>query len=176
VNKHNCYLLHTDWNFREAQYGRLWLQIRRDVREVETTLYCLSVFRSLTVAGIFNAGRTINGQPVLINGQSVVIQLWKDTCQKFLGLQNFPGGVGGEVGVYHRMPGRLRPTLQSLSFLPQAFAAFIVATIANLSDNQLWWAFPEINTQIQFTLTNCAYREFCPYQPAYLWHVNRRSR
>ena len=22
----------------------------------------------------------------------------------------------------------------------------------------------------------CAYREFCPYQPAYLWHVNRRSR
>ena len=22
----------------------------------------------------------------------------------------------------------------------------------------------------------CAYREFRPYQPAYLWHVNRRSR
>ena len=22
----------------------------------------------------------------------------------------------------------------------------------------------------------CAYRQFCPYQPAYLWHVNRRSR
>ncbi|HWY71882.1 MAG TPA: YbaK/EbsC family protein [Terriglobales bacterium] len=25
-------------------------------------------------------------------------------------------------------------------------------------------------------LAACAYREFRPYQPAYLWHVNRRSR
>jgi len=66
----------------------------------------------------------------------------------------FPGGIGGEVGVYHRMPGRSRPTLQSLSFLPQGFAAFIVTTIANLSDDQLWWAFPELNTKIEFTLTN----------------------
>lgn len=97
---------------------------------------------------------TINGQPVLINGQPVVIQLWKGTCQKFLGSSDFPGGIGAEVGIYHRMPGRARPTLQSLSFLPAPLAAFIVSTIATLTDDQLWWAFPELNTQTQFTLIN----------------------
>jgi hypothetical protein len=98
---------------------------------------------------------TIDGQPITINGQPVVIQLWKGTCKKFLGgLLNFPGGIGAEVGVYHRVPGRARPTVQSLSFLPAPLAAFIVATIATLTDDQLWWAFPELNTQIEFTLTN----------------------
>jgi hypothetical protein len=89
-----------------------------------------------------------------IDGQAVVIQLWKGTCQKFLGLADFPGGIGAEVGVYHRVPGRARPTLSSLSFLPSPFAAFIVTTIATLTDDQLWWAFPELNTQIDFALTN----------------------
>jgi hypothetical protein len=98
---------------------------------------------------------TIDGQPAVINGQAVVIQLWKGTCQKFLGgLSSFPGGIGAEVGVYHRVPGRIRPTLDSLSFLPAPLASLIVATIANLPDDQLWWAFPELNAQIEFTLTN----------------------
>jgi hypothetical protein len=98
---------------------------------------------------------SMGGQPLMINGQPVVIQLWKGTCQKFLGgLGNFPGGIGAEVGVYHRVPGRARPTLQSLSFLPAPFAAFIVATIATLTDDQLWWAFPELGAKIDFTLTN----------------------
>jgi len=36
---------------------------------------------------------SMGGQPLMINGQPVVIQLWKGTCQKFLGgLGNFPGG------------------------------------------------------------------------------------
>jgi hypothetical protein len=95
------------------------------------------------------------GQPLIINGQPVVIQLWKGTCQKFLGgVGNFPGGIGAEVGVYHRVPGRARPTLDSLSFLPTPLATFIITTIATLTDDQLWWAFPELSTQIQFTLTN----------------------
>jgi hypothetical protein len=51
-----------------------------------------------------------------INGQPAVIQLWRGWCQKFLGLQDFTGGVGAEVGVYRREPRRLRPT--SLPFLP----------------------------------------------------------
>jgi hypothetical protein len=87
-----------------------------------------------------------------INGQLVVIQLWKGWCQKFLGLQNFPGGIGAEVGVYRRIPGRIRPT--SLPFLPQPLAAFILNTIATLSDNELWWPFPELQAQIEFTLVN----------------------
>lgn len=99
---------------------------------------------------------TMNGEPLTINGQPVVIQLWKGTCQKFLGLQNFPGGIGAEVGVYHLMPGRARPSLQQLISLgiPESFAALIIAGIAPLTDDQLWWAFPELNTQVAFTLTN----------------------
>jgi hypothetical protein len=89
-----------------------------------------------------------------IDGQPVVIQLWKGNCEKFLGLQSFPGGIGAEVGVYHRVPGRARPSLQTLSFLPAPLAAFIVASIAPLTDDQLWWAFPELSTKITFTLTN----------------------
>jgi hypothetical protein len=97
---------------------------------------------------------TFGGQPLLIGGQPVVIQLWKGTCQKFLGLQNFPGGIGAEVGVYHRVPGRARPTSDSLSFLLAALAAFILGSIESLTDDQLWWAFPELNTRVEFTLTN----------------------
>jgi len=87
-----------------------------------------------------------------IDGKPVVIQLWKGTCQKFAGLQEFPGGIGAEVGVYHRIPGRARPT--SLPFLPPAFAQFILDSIANLADDQLWWAFPELSPKIAFTLIN----------------------
>ncbi|GAC1346741.1 MAG: hypothetical protein NVSMB27_10850 [Ktedonobacteraceae bacterium] len=87
-----------------------------------------------------------------INGQPVVIQLWKGWCPKFLGLQNFPGGIGAEVGVYRRIPGKARPT--SLPFLPPPVAAFILNTIATLSDNDLWWPFPELNAQIEYTLIN----------------------
>ncbi|MGC1293945.1 MAG: hypothetical protein WA869_02800 [Alloacidobacterium sp.] len=91
-----------------------------------------------------------------IEGQAVVIQLWKGTCQKFLGSSDFPGGVGAEVGVYHQMPGRARPTIDQLvnSGVPKVLAAFIIAGIAPLTDDQLWWAFPELETQIEFTLTN----------------------
>jgi hypothetical protein len=88
----------------------------------------------------------------VINGQPVVIQLWKGWCQRFLGLKNFPGGIGAEVGVYHRMPGRARPT--SLPFLPSAMEAFILKGIASLTDNELWWPFPELNAQVEFMLVN----------------------
>ncbi|MBV9157999.1 MAG: hypothetical protein JO097_17170 [Acidobacteriaceae bacterium] len=99
---------------------------------------------------------TMAGQPLTINGQPVVIQLWKGTCEKFLGSSNFPGGIGAEVGVYHRVPGRARPTLQQLLALgvPSSLATLIIAGIAPLTDDQLWWAFPELDTQVEFTLTN----------------------
>lgn len=87
-----------------------------------------------------------------ICGHPVVIQLWKGWCEKFLGLQRFPGGVGAEVGVYRRIPGRARPT--SLPFLPPALASLILNAISNLADNDLWWAYPELGAQINFTLTN----------------------
>jgi hypothetical protein len=89
---------------------------------------------------------------VIIDGHPVVIQLWKGWCQKFLELQFFPGGIGAEVGVYRRIPGKLKP--QSLPFLPPAFEAFVLNALANLTDNELWWPAPELNARLQFTLIN----------------------
>jgi hypothetical protein len=88
----------------------------------------------------------------VIDGEPVVIQLWKGTCQKFLGLDNFPGGIGAEVGVYHVVPGRA--VTGSLSFLPADFVEQILDAIEDLSGKELWWAFPELGTRVEFTLTN----------------------
>jgi hypothetical protein len=87
-----------------------------------------------------------------IMGQPVVIQLWKGWCQKFLGLSTFPGGVGAEVGVYRRIPGRIRPT--SLPFLPKPLELLILGQLQALSDDDLWWPFPELGASVEYTLVN----------------------
>ena len=87
-----------------------------------------------------------------INGQAVVIQLWKGWCEKFLGLSEFPGGVGAEVGIYRRNPGRIRPT--SLAFLPSALEALILNSMETLTDDELWWPFPELGARVEYTLIN----------------------
>jgi hypothetical protein len=40
----------------------------------------------------------------VINGQPIVIQPWLGHCQKFLGMDGFPGGFGAEVGIYVNEP------------------------------------------------------------------------
>jgi hypothetical protein len=90
-----------------------------------------------------------------INGQAVVIQLWKGLCPKFLGfagVQNFPGGVGAEVGVYRRMPGRVRPS--SLPLPDNPFTRQIKNALQTLADNELWWAFPELGATTECTFIN----------------------
>lgn len=89
---------------------------------------------------------------ITIDKKPAVVQLWKGNCEKFMGLPQFPGGIGAEVGVYRRIPGKVRP--QALSFLPPPMAAAILGPIRNLNDNQLWWAYPELNARIQFSLVN----------------------
>src|SRR5215472_1720317 len=88
----------------------------------------------------------------VVGGQPVVIQAWKGWCQRFLGVGEMPGGIGAEVGVYRRMPGRVRPT--SIPFLPPALAQPILNAMATLTDDELWWPYPELGAQISFTLTN----------------------
>lgn len=87
-----------------------------------------------------------------INGEPVVIQLWKGWCQKFLGLQFFPGGIGGEVGVYRRIPGKIKPT--SLPGVPQPMAGALLAQLATIADHDLWWPAPDLNTELEFTFIN----------------------
>lgn len=89
---------------------------------------------------------------VTLKGQPAVIQLWKGWCQKFLGLQNFPGGVGGEVGVYKRMPGRVRPT--SLPGIPPPLASLVLGALSRLSDSEIWWPAPELADSVEFSLIN----------------------
>ncbi len=90
-----------------------------------------------------------------INGEPVVIQWWKGWCQNFLGFlpaSPLPGGVGGEVGVYRRIPGKARPA--SLPFLPPLVAGDLLSRIAHLTDEDLWWPAPDLGAEIEFKLIN----------------------
>jgi hypothetical protein len=92
-----------------------------------------------------------------INGEAVVIQLWKGYCPKFLGfvgVTSFPGGYGAEVGVYRRIPGKARPASSSLSFLHGDFAARVLNAVSNFADNDLWWPFPELGATMEFAMIN----------------------
>ena len=91
---------------------------------------------------------------VTLKGQPAVIQVWKGWCPKFLGLQDFPGGNGGEVDVYKRIPGRIRPT--ALPGIPQALASLILTTLGTLSDDQIWWPAAELADTVGFSLINTA--------------------
>lgn len=88
----------------------------------------------------------------IIDGQHVVIQLWKGRCQKFLGMEDFPGGIGAEVGIYQRIPGKGRPTSFPFSLPPSIDNVWDF--LSSLIDKELWWPFPELNTQIEFNLIN----------------------
>ena len=87
-----------------------------------------------------------------INGEPVVIQLWKGLCPNIFLTSALPGGVGAEVGVYRRVPGRIRPT--SIPFLPSNVASSFLAQISSLSDNELWWPAPDLNAELEWLLIN----------------------
>lgn len=88
----------------------------------------------------------------VIGGVPIVIQLWKGWCPKFLGLNAFPGGIGAEVGIYRRMPGRPRPA--AFPFLPQPLASKVLDALATVADENLWWPFPELATRLTFRLVH----------------------
>jgi hypothetical protein len=88
----------------------------------------------------------------VIDGQDVVIQLWKGYCEQFLNLAEMPGGVGAEVGIYRRIPGKPLPKGSSP---PSAspLAAF-ARKIEGFFAEDFWWPYPELNAQIKFHLVN----------------------
>jgi hypothetical protein len=55
-----------------------------------------------------------------LNGKPIVVQLWKGWCQQFLSSPNFPGGIGGEVGIYERVTGKGFPA-ERPDWCPQGF-------------------------------------------------------
>jgi hypothetical protein len=67
---------------------------------------------------------------------------------------SYPGGNGGEVGVYRRIPGHARPT--TLPGIPQALASLILTALGTLADEQIWWPAPDLADSVGFSLTNPA--------------------
>ena len=87
-----------------------------------------------------------------IDGKAVVIQLWKGWCQQFLNSKHMPGGVGAEVGVYRRIDGKR--IADSVPDLPSSFLSAMRERVAGLGDHDLWWAYPELGTTIEFEMIN----------------------
>jgi hypothetical protein len=83
----------------------------------------------------------------------VVIQLWKGWCPKFAGIQNFPGGVGAEVGIYRRIPGRTRPSALPNGLSPDIIPRLLSA-LASYADHELWWPFPELAARLECEFIN----------------------
>lgn len=90
--------------------------------------------------------------PMTVDGVDVVVQLWKGWCQKFLDLDTFPGGIGGEVGVYRRDDGRRLTAPRKL--LAAYDARLVVHELDELSGRELWWPDPDLATRIGFTFVD----------------------
>jgi hypothetical protein len=96
----------------------------------------------------------------VIDGVPVVIQLWKGLCEKFEGgfFADLPGGVGAEVGIYRRIPGKVVPT--SFPGLPPNGLLPKLAGLAGAAAaTELWWPFPELGATIEFRFVNPITRE-----------------
>lgn len=87
----------------------------------------------------------------VIHGKPVVIQLWKGWCQQFLGWDDFPGGIGGEVGIYERVTGRGFPT-ERPDFFPEPMWIFLHGA-SKLAGDNFWWPVAESN-EIEFDFIN----------------------
>ncbi len=95
-----------------------------------------------------------------IDGHPVVIQLWKGNCQKFEGpwIGQLPGGIGAEVGIYRRIPGKVLPTKFD-GLPPLGMLTTLLADLGGLAANDLWWPFPELGATIEMSLINPVTRE-----------------
>lgn len=86
-----------------------------------------------------------------IDGKPVVIQLWKGWCQQFLSSSEFPGGIGGEVGIYERITGKGFPG-EKPELMPDHMWTFL-REASKLANGDFWWPVPEQN-EIEFDFIN----------------------
>ncbi len=85
-----------------------------------------------------------------LDGKPVVIQLWKGWCQRFLGRDDFPGGIGAEVCVYRRMAGRTLPA--TLPHIPGPFGDFLLGGLSRVGLDRLFWPDPSLSPEIEFDM------------------------
>jgi hypothetical protein len=89
--------------------------------------------------------------PDTIDGIDVMIQPWMGYCEQFFGRSNFPGGLGGEVGVYVKVPSG-RP-LPDLGLVPAPLRPLFHA-VALMGADHLWWPDADMQPEIDFTIIN----------------------
>ena len=77
-----------------------------------------------------------------INGNPVVIQLWKGWFQQIYG-DDLPGGVGAEVGIYERVEGKGFPT-ERPDFFPRSAWLFF-HNASKRAGGKFWWPVAEQN-------------------------------
>jgi hypothetical protein len=86
-----------------------------------------------------------------IRGKACVIQPWLGLCQQFFSRGNYPGGVGGEVGVYALVADQ--QPLPDLSVLPDDIQVMFKA-VHLAGGPALWWPDPDLQPAIDFTIWN----------------------
>lgn len=89
--------------------------------------------------------------PTVIDGRHLVIQPWLGHCQKFLGVDRFPGGFGAEVGIYVTEP-RQDPIPDGLAVLP--WMKVLLEGAHWFGGNHLWWPKFEAMFDISFKVIN----------------------
>lgn len=86
-----------------------------------------------------------------INGKPVVIQLWKGWCQQSYSSSYFPGGIGGEVGIYERVTGKGFPAAKP-DFVPEPLWHFL-RELSKHANGDFWWPVAEQN-EVEFDFIN----------------------
>jgi hypothetical protein len=89
---------------------------------------------------------------IVIDGKPIVVQLWKGWCQRFLGRDDFPGGIGAEVGIYQRISGKTPPS--QLPSVADNVANVLLRGISRVAPQDLWWPFPALGTEVSFELVH----------------------
>ena len=84
-----------------------------------------------------------------INGRDVIIQPWMGQCEQFLWGAKSPGGFGGEVGVYVRVP-EGKP-LPDIGALPGPMAS-MMKYVQRIGGDALWWPDPTMQPEMDFTI------------------------
>ena len=95
-----------------------------------------------------------------LDGAEIVIQLWKGLCPKFddaLWTQYLPGGVGAEVGIYRRIPGKVIPT--SFGNLQPGPLLQALMALSHTAAADLWWPAPDLGAELWMRFINPNTRE-----------------
>jgi hypothetical protein len=123
--------------------GYKYVETSDDLKEAAAALPCFSALEWPDYASTIVEDN--------INGKPVVIQLWKGWCQQFLSSPNFPGGIGGEVGIYERVTGKGFPA-ERPEWCPQALWIFLQQK-SKLANGDFWWPVAEKN-EVEYDFIN----------------------